>query len=139
MVQNVRMCIDINHIHKIIPLVELNTVPDSPKYLVGIMNVNGNSIHVIDMALRAGIERYETYSTETPILLCQDKEKTIGLIIDKIIGIADITDESIQMKPEFKKQNSLFLGSIVDDIEPSLLVNIAYLFSNDRDLGRQNI
>lgn len=127
LLQNVRFCIDIQHLEKVLPLVLIETIPNSPPYIVGLMNLAGKSVPVIDLAIRLGLQRTESYSLNTPILLCTVNGKTAGLIIDYIIGLADIEPRAIQMHEEFDKSHSPFQYSISLETEVALLVNAEYI------------
>src|SRR5579871_1770841 len=90
LVSNVRMCIDLKYIKKVLPLVQLERIPGSPVYLVGLLNLAGKSIPVIDLAMRLGLHRHQAYTIDMPILICFDNEHEVGFIIDKVLGLATI-------------------------------------------------
>jgi purine-binding chemotaxis protein CheW len=119
----VRFCMEIKYIEKISPLVLLEVVPNSPPYLAGLMNHAGKSIPVVDLAIRLGFKHNESYSLNTPILLCSENSRETGLIIDQIIGLDYIEADAIQMREEFSNENSLFLAAITLETEVALLIN----------------
>ncbi len=123
LLQNVRFCMDVQYIEKILPLVFLETVPNSPAYLAGLMNLTGKSIPVIDLAMRLGFTPNKPYRLTTPILLCTDGAQA-GLIIDEVLGLADVEEEIMQMREEFNNASSLFIAAIALDTGVSLLINM---------------
>lgn len=119
----VRFCMEIKYIEKILPLVLLEVIPNSPPYLAGLMNHAGQSIPVIDLAMRLGLKHTKSYSLDTPILLCSENARETGLIIDQIIGLDYIEPSAIQMRDDFNNKDSLFLAAITLETEVSLLIN----------------
>lgn len=127
--QNVRFCVDIQYLEKVLSLVLIEAIPNSPAYLVGLMNLAGQSIPIIDLAVRLGFNRREQYSLDTPILLCSEGNHRAGFIIDKIVELADVSPTSIQMNDEFTQADSPFLAAIALETEVSLLVNMQNMLS----------
>ena len=127
MLNDVYACIDINIINKALPFPLLEVVPGSQRYLAGLMNYAGESIPIIDLAMRLKLERSESYSLDTPILLCSHENKKMGIIVDKIIGLSHVAQDSLQMNNHFISPNSPILGSVVIGSKISLLIDIEYI------------
>lgn len=127
--QKVRFCVDIQYLEKVLSLVLIEAIPNSPPYLVGLMNLAGQSIPIIDLAVRLGFNRREKYSLDTPILLCSEGNHRAGFIIDQIVELADVSPTSIQMNEEFEQPDSPFLAAIALETEVSLLVNMQHVLS----------
>lgn len=122
-------CIPLEYIEKIILLPALQPIPNSPNYIMGIVNLSGKSVTVIDLALRLNIERKTPYTLETSIIICKYKNQYMGLIIDTVEELSELSKNDIQMEKEFEHTQSLFLGSIKYKNHLSLLININYIFS----------
>jgi purine-binding chemotaxis protein CheW len=123
-VQKNHFCLELNFIQQVLPLVSLKMIPNSQDNVVGLLNLAGLAITVIDLATRVGIPRHENYSINSPILLCTAGELQLGLIIDTIFGIEEVERQSIQMRPEFQKPSSFFLGAVQLENEMTFLFNI---------------
>lgn len=130
-VNQVRMCAYLHNIQKVLPLVALENVPGGPTYLAGLMNIKGEIVPVIDLALRAGMNRKDIFSLNMPILLCANANKSVAMIVDEIIGLTDFDETKLQMNKEFNKPDSPFLAAITQDFDSSLLINIDYLLAVD--------
>lgn len=131
LLRNVRICIDLHNVDKVMPLTLLENVPGSPPYLVGLMNLAGKSIPVIDLAMRLGLTRDQPYSVDTPIILCTDHTGAhqAGMIVDKIIEITEVNKDHLQMHADFDKPDSAFLAIISMESELSLLININHILT----------
>ena len=129
LLSDVQMCIDLQYVEKVLSLPLLEAVPNSPVYLLGIMNLEGESIPVIDLALRLGMEREELYSITIPIILCRNDTQRVGLIVDEIMGLADVDEELLQLHDNFKQAGSHFLATVTQKQQVSLLLNAKYALS----------
>ncbi len=126
-VQKTYLCLELKFIQQVLPLTALKAIPTDEDYLVGLLNLAGNGITVIDLATRLGLERENNYTLNTPMLLCSDGQETTGFIIDEILGIEEIERQAIQQRLEFNKPSSFFSGAVSIENKIALLVNIHML------------
>jgi purine-binding chemotaxis protein CheW len=131
LVKNVHLCFELHYINKILPLVELKPIPGSPPYMAGLMNIAGKSVLVIDLAIRLGLKRTKQYELSTPIILCNDHSRKIGIIVDEILGLSAADKNSLQMKNDFTDPESLFTGAIILDTKLALVLNVHKILSVD--------
>lgn len=128
-INNVSISVELKYIEKVLLLPSLEIIPNSPNYVVGLMNIGGNSIAVIDLALRLGLIRNQSYSVNTPILLCTQDGYQNGIIVDQILGLAEIEENDIQMHKEFSDPDANFSATICLNNELSLLVNLKHILA----------
>ena len=121
---DVQVCIELQYVIKILPLVYLDSVPGSPAYLAGLMNIAGRSIPVIDLAIRLGLQRVAPYSLDSSILLCKKGQHLAGMIVDKVLDLLCVKSSALQMNTEFNDADSLFLAAVSAKNDFSLLVNM---------------
>jgi len=124
LIKNVRVCLPLGQVSKILPLMMLQAIPNSPPYVLGLLNLAGKSIPVIDLAVRLGFERDKPYSLDMPIILCTSESKELALLVDKVLGLADMEETNLQMQNQFNTSNSPFLGSVSIENKLSLLLNV---------------
>lgn len=129
-VQDIRLCIQLNSIEKVLPLMLMETVPNSQPYFAGLANIAGNSTPIIDLTLFLKLSRTCSYDLDTPILLTAINSKKIGLIVDDILGHMTIDENSFQMKEEFHQKNSFFKATVPISNELFLLLNVEEIFNN---------
>lgn len=122
--QDIHLCINLNVVKKIFPLTFIERIPYSPSYLVGVMNFSGKSVPVIDLALRLGLKRKHFYSLDTPIILCTHLSHQIGMIVDEIIGLAQVKQDQLQMHEDFQTDKSPILGVIHSNDDLILMLNM---------------
>lgn len=78
--------IEIDAVHEIIPTQEITSVPRSPRNMLGVTDVRGSVIPVVD--LRACLRYAPTeFGTETRIVLVSYGDSKVGLVVD---GVAEV-------------------------------------------------
>lgn len=129
--QDIRFCMDIQYVLRVISLVALQPVPQAPNYMQGVMNLGGEGVPVIDLALRLGLQNTQPYTLNTPIVLCTDGTRRAGIIVEKVLGIADVRETELQMNGFFREQTFAFSGVINVDDELSMLLDLRRLLDVD--------
>lgn len=125
--EQVHLCIDLKYVYKVIPIAKLARIPKSPEYFAGMLNLAGKSIPIIDFDIRLGLARKNLYILNNKIILFEYKNKNIGIIVDKIIGLETLFKDDFQ-KNETNDDNSFFKGTVIINDELLYFININYLF-----------
>jgi len=125
--RDIQLCVDLQYVEKVFLLPMLEAVPGSPIYFAGLMNYQGESVPMIDLALRIGLTRDLPYSLDTPFLLCSTTAARVGLIVDKIIGLTEIDKGLLQMHDKFVSNHSPFSGAIAQAAGISLLIDVSQI------------
>jgi purine-binding chemotaxis protein CheW len=93
--------IGIRHIIEIIELQTISTVPDMPSYVMGVINLRGKVIPIVNLRLRFGMEVRE-YDDRTCIVVAQIDGVLIGFIVDTVEEVLEIAETNIAPAPQFK-------------------------------------
>ncbi len=89
--------VEILKVREINGLMNITSVPCMPAYMKGVVNLRGQVIPVIDLRLRFGLEEAE--HTEMTCIIVVDVGQELGLIVDAVSEVLDITDENIEPPP----------------------------------------
>ncbi len=90
--------IDIKKIIKITKMLDITPVPKTKEYILGVINLRGNIVPVID--LKKMLELSKKEDEEQNFILVIDSELgNIGLLVDKIEGANTISIDEIQPAP----------------------------------------
>jgi purine-binding chemotaxis protein CheW len=107
--------LEIEYILEIIGVQIMTRVPKIPPYIVGIMNLRGKVIPVIDMRLRFHKAARE-YDAKTCIIVVEAEEDVVGLIVDAIDEVVDIADDHISAPPGVSSDYSgSFMKGVAQD------------------------
>lgn len=97
--------IPILRVREIIGLIPITTLPQTPSYVRGVMNLRGRIIPVIDLRSRFGLPEIEP-TKETCIIIVDandgaGEQSLTGVIVDTVREVQDIPASSMSPKPEF--------------------------------------
>ena len=110
-VGNERYGVKVTQVEEVLEHQRITRVPRCPAFLLGVINVRGRLIPVMDMRLRLGLEQSEV-AVETRIVvmtvLYGDEELSIGALVDGVHGVVDIEADRIEPPPR--------VGSSAEDI-----------------------
>lgn len=90
--------IPIEMVESIIKLGPLTSVPGSPSYIRGVMNLRGRIMSVIDLRLRFGMDSDED-QPDGRILVVQYADTTIGLLVDSVSEVFNLDEMQFQPPP----------------------------------------
>lgn len=86
------------NVTEIISMQEITEVPEMKTYLKGIINLRGKIIPVIDIRLKFKRE-VVPYDDRTCILVIDVDDSQVGLIVDSVAEVLDITNSNISDPP----------------------------------------
>ncbi len=136
MLQGIQLGLDLNTVKKVVPLTSIEKLPKSLDYVVGVMNLAGKSVPVIDLALRLDLKRKNEYSLNTPIILCQEEMYETGIVVDEILGIEIVEKDLLQKNKNVLDINSPVVGVI--DINGNLILMLDTSKIVDKNISINN-
>jgi purine-binding chemotaxis protein CheW len=104
-------------------------VPGAPPYVLGVINLRGNIIAVLDARTRFGVEPV-TEQESTVIIVAQIEGKTFGLRVDSVSDVVDVDTTQIQPPPPVaSEETQRFLNGLVQVGDRVLiLLNLPEIF-----------
>jgi purine-binding chemotaxis protein CheW len=97
--------IEILKVQEIKQFTAITPLPNLPPHIRGVMNLRGTMVPVVDLRARFGMPVAE-YGKFTVIVIVTVGTRSIGLVVDAVSDVVDITREGIEPPPE--------LGSTID-------------------------
>lgn len=88
--------IDILKIQEINKQTEVTSVPQAPNYVVGVLNLRGRIVTVVDLGLKTGLSPI-TREKENRNIIVDSMGEHIGLLVDKISDV--MSADPSQMEP----------------------------------------
>ena len=90
--------IDIKNVTKISKRLDITPVPKTPDHILGVMNLRGNIVPVVNLKKMLNLPNAEEENQEF-ILIIDSAIGNIGLLIDQVVGAITIEEEEIQPAP----------------------------------------
>ena len=97
--------VDILSVREIRGWSQVTRIPQTPRYLLGVLNLRGAIVPVMDLRMRFGLER-EAYGDSTVVIILAIGERLFGIVVDAVSDVVDIDLAAIKPVPD--------LGAIVD-------------------------
>jgi purine-binding chemotaxis protein CheW len=96
----------------IITVLAITDVPDVPEYIRGIINLRGKIVPVMDVRCRFNKEVLP-YNDRTSIIVINVKGSMIGLIVDMVSEVMDISPDDISLPAQGgKEMQNRFISGI---------------------------
>jgi purine-binding chemotaxis protein CheW len=136
--------INIQRVKEIIEYTTVTKVPKVPQWIRGVINLRGNVVPVVDLAVRFGLDdRPETKTTCIVIVeVEQDSERAVmGVIADAVNQVIDFAAKDIETPPAFGTRVRLeyLFGMGKLGKKFALILNIDSVLSNAELLTISNI
>jgi len=90
--------IEITKVQEIILMGEITRVPQTPKFIKGLINLRSTVIPIVDLRTRFALPDQEA-SDETRIMVVNVIGKTIGIIVDAVSEVLRVSPDQISPPP----------------------------------------
>lgn len=96
--------LDILRVHEIRGWTPVTRVPNTPRYVLGVLNLRGTIVPIIDTRTRFHLEQVE-YTPITVIIVVSVRtangNRVFGIVVDGVSDVLDVTPEEIKPAPDF--------------------------------------
>ncbi len=108
--------IDIKSIQEINKLIDMTRVPQAPDYVLGVLNLRGEIVTVIDLGRKLGLSPANITPDSRNIIINYQNEN-VGLLVDKIGDVVEVDTKKIEPAPANLEeiQGSFFEGVLKDE------------------------
>ncbi|HEV2378168.1 MAG TPA: chemotaxis protein CheW [Terriglobia bacterium] len=83
-----RCALDLWAVHRIIRVVEVTPLPNSPEIVLGVVNVQGEIIPVVNMRRRFGLPEGEAKLCEQ-MIIARTAKRAVALLVDSVGGVVE--------------------------------------------------
>lgn len=84
-------------------------IPNTPEHVLGVLNLRGAIVPIIDLRMRFGLEQVPYGPTTVVIVVrthTEDQERTVGLVVDAVADVYRLEQSEIQPAPELGDDTS---------------------------------
>ena len=124
--------INVMLVQEVLRVTDIAPVPGAPHYVVGIINLRGNVVTVIDTRMRFGLPPKEM-DDSTRIVIIETENQTVGIIVDSVSEVVDINSNEIETAPNVgNDETARYIEGVVSREDHLLiLVDLNKLLSED--------
>lgn len=92
-------CVDIMSVREIRGWTPATPLPRAPGFVKGVINLRGAVLPIIDLGARLGLTTSEPTARHV-IMVASIGGRSVGLLVDAVSDIIQLTDEAVQATPE---------------------------------------
>jgi len=119
--------VDVQAVFEVYNLVAISEVADMPESILGVVNIRGSIVPVLDLRIRFNMPNRELELSTPIIFLSHTETKTYGIVVDDVDDVINIADEAIN--PTTLNQRAKHIrglsdhkGRLIMIIDPVLLM-----------------
>ncbi|MBN4079209.1 chemotaxis protein CheW [Beggiatoa alba] len=130
--ENEKYGINVMQVQEVLRVTEIAPVPGAPIYVLGIINLRGNVVTVIDTRSRFGLVAAEM-DDATRIVIIEAEEQVVGILVDSVAEVVDLKASEIETAPNVGTEEStkFIQGVASHDGELLILVDLNKLLSDE--------
>ena len=97
--------INVMRVQEVLRYTEIAPVPGAPSYVLGIINLRGNVVTVIDTRQRFGLMNAEI-SDNTRIVIIEADKQVVGIMVDIVAEVVYLRQSEIETAPNVGNEES---------------------------------
>lgn len=131
--------VDITKVFEIVIMPEITPVPNTPFYIMGVINLRGNIIQIIDMRLKLSMP-FKKYDEKTCIIIVKAGGATVGIVVDRVMEVISESSDRIEETPALGlKVDTVYIDGIVKNAGKTIFIlNFDRVFRDAEYGGRAN-
>jgi len=130
-----KFAIKVEHVQEVVEFGQVTKIPNAPHYMLGIINLRGRILPLLDTRLKLGLQATErTAKNRIMVLDLQtedDKNIQIGAVVDVAREVVEISDSEIQDAPEVEnlKSSAPITGIVNHSGDITMIMDITRVFT----------
>ncbi|CAM3846720.1 MULTISPECIES: chemotaxis protein CheW [Vibrio] len=113
--------INVMQVREVLRYTEIAPVPGAPDYVLGIINLRGNVVTVIDTRSRFGLVDGEV-TDNTRIIVIESEHQVIGILVDSVAEVVYLRSSEIDTTPSVGTDESAKFIQGVSNRDGKLLI-----------------
>ena len=97
--------INVMQVQEVLRVTEIAPVPGAPDYVLGIINLRGNVVTVIDTRERLGLSSKEV-DDSTRIVIIESDKQVVGILVDSVAEVVDLRMSEVESAPNVGNDES---------------------------------
>lgn len=124
--------INVMQVQEVLRYTEIAPVPGAPSYVLGIINLRGNVVTVIDTRSRFGLPSTEV-TDNTRIVVIEAENQVVGILVDAVAEVVYLRQSEIETTPNVGNDESakFIQGVCHKNDELLILVDLEKMLSED--------
>lgn len=124
--------INVMMVQEVLRVSEIAPVPGAPPYVLGIINLRGNVVTVIDTRGRFGLMPGEI-DDSSRIVIIESEKQVVGILVDSVAEVVELRNSQIDSAPNVGNEESsrYIQGVATRDNDLLIVVDLNKLLTED--------
>ena len=124
--------INVMQVQEVLRYTEIAPVPGAPEYVMGIINLRGNVVTVIDTRHRFGLSAVEA-SENTRVVIIEADQHVVGIMVDAVAEVVYLNQSEIDNAPNVgNDETSKFIQGVCNkNDELLILIDLNNMLSDE--------
>jgi purine-binding chemotaxis protein CheW len=124
--------IDILHVKEIRGWAPVTTLPQLPSHVLGVLNLRGAVVPVIDLRRQFALDSAEFSPTTVTIVLSSEQDhdsRDCGIVVDAVADVVDIAADAIRPTPDLggHPRSPFILGLVIVEHRTLIILDAQHL------------
>ncbi len=132
--------INVLQVQEVVRVPEIAPVPGAPDFVMGIINLRGNVVTVIDTRKRFDLPSKEV-DDSTRIVITEAQKQVVGILVDNVAEVVELHVSDIEAAPHVgHDRNAEFIEGVFSrENQLLILVDVNKLLSDDEWMEVANL
>ena len=124
--------INVMQVQEVLRVTEIAPVPGAPGYVLGIINLRGNVVTVIDTRTRFGLPSTELEDASR-IVIIESEQQVVGILVDSVAEVVELRQSEIDAAPSIgNEESSRYIQGVASrDDDLLIVVDLNKLLSDE--------
>lgn len=124
--------VDILKVQEIRGWESATNIPNTPEYVLGVVNLRGHVVPIVDLRLRFSLENAD-FDHDTVVIVVKvaqgGAERTVGMVVDAISDVYIVKDSDVREAPDFggAMATEFIMGLTTVDEKMVVLLDVDHL------------
>lgn len=125
--------INVMQVQEVLRVTEIAPVPGAPHYVLGIINLRGNVVTVIDTRERLGLGSKDMDESTRIVIIETDNKMVVGILVDAVAEVVDLRTSEIESAPSVgNDESSKYIQGVASrDGDLLILVDLNKLLNDE--------
>lgn len=97
--------VNVMMVREVLKNIEITPVPGAPAFVLGIINLRGNVVTVLDTRMRFALPEKET-DDNSRIMIIEEDGEVVGMLVDSVAEVATLKESDIELAPNVGNDES---------------------------------
>lgn len=124
--------VNVMQVQEVLRMTEIAPVPGAPSYVLGIINLRGNVVTVMDTRSRFALPPHEA-DDATRIVIIEAEDQVVGIMVDSVAEVVYLKQSEIEVAPNVgNEESSRYIQGVANrDDGLLIMVDLDKLLTDD--------